>query len=159
MMNIIKRAFIKSAARGFAPLRESTLTMVGDLCKAFYEKNGEASLPILAEIASKSGLERAETIKKMTSVKDMKDIGELFKMMDLMMEMGVKIVELSNDTIHYKMPKCNLHIGGTSKELCETMMTADTKMFGSLLGQEVDMKILSSIAAGDKECEIIFSIK
>ena len=44
-------------------------------------------------------------------------------------------------------------------ELCEAMMTADKKMFSSLLGQEMDMKILKSIAAGDKECEVVISIK
>ena len=155
-MNVIKRIFIKSSARGFAPLRESTLTMVGDLCRAFYEKNGKASLPILAEIATKSGAERAETIKKVTPIKDMRDVGEFFKMMDLMMEMRMKIIELSDDAIHYKMPKCNIHIEGTSKELCEAMMTADTRMLSALLNQEVEMKILKSIAAGDKECEVVF---
>jgi len=30
---------------------------------------------------------------------------------------------------------------------------------GTFLGQEVDMKILKSVAAGDKECEVIFSKK
>jgi len=39
------------------------------------------------------------------------------------------------------------------------MMTSDAKMVSTLLGQEIEMKILKSIAAGDKECEVIFSKK
>ena len=57
------------------------------------------------------------------------------------------------------MPKCILGIEGTSKELCEAMMTSDTSMVSALLGQEVETKILKSVAAGDKECEVIFSKK
>jgi len=98
-------------------------------------------------------------MQKMMPVKDMKDVGELFKMMDSMMEMGMEIIELSDDAIHFKVPRCMLGIEGTSKELCEAMMTSDAKMVSTLLGQEVEMKIVKSVAAGDKECEVIFSKK
>ena len=92
-------------------------------------------------------------------VKGMKDVGELFKMMDSMMQMGMEIIELSEDTIHFTVPQCLLGIEGTSKELCEAMMSSDKKMVSTLLGQEVETKILKSVAAGDKECEVIFSKK
>jgi predicted hydrocarbon binding protein len=95
----------------------------------------------------------------MMPVKDMKDVGELFKMMDLTMDLGLELIEVSDDMMHFKMPKCVLGIEGTSKELCEAMMATDTKMLSTLLGQEVEMKILKSVAAGDKECEVIFSKK
>jgi len=96
-------------------------------------------------------------MQKMMPVKDMKDVGELFKMMDSMMEMGMEIIELSDHAIHFKMPKCVLGIRGTSKELCEAMMASDTKTVSTLLEQEVETKIPKSVAAGDKECEVIFS--
>ena len=52
-----------------------------------------------------------------------------------------------------------LGIEGTSKGLCEAMMNSDKNMMSTLLGREVEMKILKSVAAGDKECEVIFSKK
>lgn len=158
-MNVIKQTLIKVVAKRSRPMMEHTFGMIGDSCRAFYEKYGKEALPIITEVASKGGVERAEIMQKMMPVKDMKDVGELFKMMDLMMEIGIEITELSDDAIHLKMPKCPLGIEGTSKELCEAMMATDTKMLSTLLGQEVETKILKSVAAGDKKCEIIFSKK
>ena len=158
-MNIIKKTFMKAAAKGFRPMMKNMYVTMGDLCKAFYKKDGKEAIPIITEIASKSGAERAEIIRKMMPVKDMKDVGDLFKMMDAMMEMGMEVIEISDDAIHFKMPQCILGIEGTSQELCDAMMTMDMKMFSTLLGQEVETKILKSVAAGDKECEVIFSKK
>ena len=154
-MNVIKQAFIKVVGKRSRPMMEHTFGMIGDLCRAFYEKNGKEALPIITEVASKGGVERAEIMQKMMPVKDMKDVGELYKMMDI----GMEIIELSDDAFHFKVPKCTLGIEGTSKELCEAMMATDTKMLNTLLRQEVETKILKSVAAGDKECEVIFSKK
>jgi len=35
----------------------------------------------------------------------------------------------------------------------------DKKMMSTFLGQEVEMKILKSVAAGDEKCEVIYSKK
>jgi predicted hydrocarbon binding protein len=150
---------MKSAAKGFRPTMKHNYAMWGTLCKAFYEKDGKEALPIITEVSRKSGVGSAEIMRKMMPVKDMKDVGELFKMMDSMMEMGMEIIELTDDTIQFKVPKCILGIEGTSKELCAAMMTSDAKMVSTLLGQEIEMEILKSIAVGDKECEVIFSKK
>jgi hypothetical protein len=156
-MNIIQRTFMKSAFKGFRPMMLNFYAMWGELCKAFYKKFGKEAIPIITEVSIKSGVAQAEITQKMMSVKDMKDLGELYKMMDEMMEVGSEIVELTDDSIHFKVPKCMVGIEGTSKELCEAMMTSDAKTASTLLGQEIEMKILKSIAAGDSECEIIFS--
>jgi predicted hydrocarbon binding protein len=158
-MNIIQKTFMKSAAKGFRPMMELMFTMLGDLCRAFYEKNGKEAIPIITQIARKNGVAEAELMQKMMPVKDMKGVAELFKMMDSMMEMGMEIVELSDNTIHFKMPKCVPNIQGTSRELCEAMMSSDASMVSTLLGKEVETKIPKSLAAGDKVCEVIFSIK
>jgi hypothetical protein len=158
-MNFIQRAFMKSAFKGFRPMMLNFYKMWGELCKAFYEKDGKEALPIIMEVSIKSGAAQAELTQKMMPVKDMKGLGELYKMMDEMMETGSEITELTDDMIRFKVSKCILGIEGTSKELCEAMMISDQKMASTLLGQEMEMKILKSIAAGDKECEIIFSKK
>jgi predicted hydrocarbon binding protein len=158
-MNFIKKSLMKVMAKGSKPMMEHMFVMTGDLCRAFYEKDGKEALPIITKIATEGGVERAKIMQQMMPTKDMKGIAELFKLMDSMMEMGMEITEQSDDAIHFKVPKCIMGIEGTSKELCEAMMSSDTGMVSALLGKEVETKIPKSIAAGDKECEVIFSIK
>ena len=158
-MNVIKKAAIKVVSKGSRPMLEHAFVTIGDVCKAFYKKDGKEAIPTITEIASKSGADRAAIMKKMIQVKDMKGVGELFRMMDATMDIGIEIIESSDKTFHFKLQKCVYGIDGTSKELCEAMMATDTKMLSTLLGQEVETKIVKSQAAGDKNCEVIFSKK
>jgi predicted hydrocarbon binding protein len=148
---------MKSAFKGFRPMMQNFYTMWGELCKAFYKKFGKEAIPIITEISGKSGAAQAELTQKMMPVKDMKGAGEVFKMMDSMMEIGLEIVELTDDSIRFRVAKCVNGLEGTSRELCEAMMTSDAKMMSTLLGQEIEMQILKSVAVGDNECEVVFS--
>jgi len=150
---------MEQAAKGFAPMMRQMFMGMGTLSKAFYKKYGKEALPIITEVASQGGVGYGKIMQQMTPARGMKAIGESLKMMGSMMGMDMEIVELSDNVIHFKTPRCLLGIEGTSKELCEAMMNSDKKMVGTFLGQEVDMKILKSVAAGDKECEVIFSKK
>jgi len=150
---------MEQATQTFGPMMSLMFEGLGALSRAFYEKCGEEALPIIAEGARKSGARQAEIMQKMMPVKSMKGIGEMLKMMGGMMGMEMEIIELSDDTLHFKGPKCMLGIQGTSKGLCEAMMNSDRSMMSTLLGREVEMKVLKSVAAGDKECEVIFSKK
>ena len=150
---------MKTAAKGFSPMMKHNYAMWGTLCKAFYEKYGKEAIPIITEVSSKNGVGQAEIIQKMTPVKDMKDVGELFKMTDSMMESGMEIIELTDDAIHFKLSQYTCGIEGTSKELCEAIMASDSKMLSTLLGQELETEIIKSVAAGDKICEVIHSKK
>jgi len=113
-MNIIQKTFMKAAAKGFRPMMKNTYVMLGDLSKAFYEKNGKEALPIISEIAAKGGTEQAKIISKMMPVKDMNDVGELFEMMNTTMEIGMEVIDISDDRIHFKNPRCILGLEGTS---------------------------------------------
>jgi len=95
----------------------------------------------------------------MISVKNLKDVNELFKLIDLTMDLGADVVESSDKVFHFRAARCPYGLEGTSRELCENTMQADKKMISTLLGQEVEMKILQTIAAGDKTCEVIISKK
>ena len=150
---------MEQAAQTFGPMMSLMFEGLGAMSRAFYEKCGNEALPIIAEGARKSGARQAEIMQKMMPVKSMKDIGEMLKMMGGMMGMEMEIVELSDDTLHFKGPKCMLGIQGTSKGLCEAMMNSDKSMMSTLLGREVEMKVLKSVAAGDNECEVVFSRK
>ncbi len=150
---------MEEAAKRFGPMIKNMLAAQGALSKAFYEKYGKEALPIIAEVARQGGVRRAEIMREMMPVKGMKAVGEQLKTMGSMMDIGMEIIELSDDVIHFKVSQCPLGIEGTSKELCEAMMASDAKMAGTLLGQEVEMNIPKSIAVGDKECEVILSKK
>ena len=150
---------MEQATQTFGPMMSLMFEGLGALSRAFYEKCGDEALPIIAEGARKSGARQAEIMQKMMPVKSMKEIGEMLKMMGGMMGMEMEIMELSDDTLHFKGPKCMLGIQGTSKGLCEAMMNSDKSMMSTLLGREVEMKVLKSVAAGDNECEVVFSRK
>jgi hypothetical protein len=150
---------MEEATKGFAAMMKQMFMGMGALSKAFYRKYGKEALPIITEVSSQGGVGYGKIMQQMTPARGMKAVGESFKMMGSMMGMETEIMELSDNTLHFKTPRCLLGIEGTSKELCEAMMNSDKNMVGTFLGQEVDMKILKSVAAGDKECEVIFSKK
>ena len=133
--------------------------MVGDLSSAFYKKYGKDALPIITSVSAKYGAPNAKLVQKMMPVKNMKDIGELYTMMMAMMGEKMEIVKVSDDMIHFKVSTCPMCIQGTSQELCEAMMNTDKKMVSTLLGQQINIKVPKSVAAGDKYCEVIFSKK
>lgn len=132
---------------------------MGALVKAFYKRYGKEALPIITEVMSQGGVGWGKIMQQMGPVKGMKGVGEAYKRMASMMGLKMEVVELSDKASHFKTSQCSLGIEGASKELCEAMMAADKKAMSTLLGQEVELKILKCIAAGDKECEIIFSRK
>ena len=150
---------MEEAAKAYASMVKLMFMGMGALSKAFYEKYGKEALPIITEVASQGGVEYGKVMQQMTPAKGMKAVGELFKMMDSMVGEGMEIIELSDDAFHFKVSQCPVGIEGTSKELCEAMMTSEKKMMSIFLGQEVEMRIPKSVAAGDEKCEVIYSIK
>ena len=151
---------MEEAAKSFGPMMKLMYNMVGDLGSAFYMKYGKDALPTIAAVSAKYGAPYAKIVQKMMPVKSMKDIGEMYKMMMAMMGgENMEIVKLSDDVLHFKMSHCPVCIEGTSQELCEAMMNMDKKMVSTLLGQQINVKVPKSVAAGDKYCEVIFSKK
>lgn len=150
---------MEQAARAFGPMMKGMLAMSGVLSKAFYQKYGKEAIPIITEVMSQCGVEFGKMMQAMAPAKSMKALGEQFNMMASMMDMKMEVVELSDDVLHFKMAQCPMGIEGTSKELCEALMSVDEKRVSTFLGQEMKMNIPKSIAAGDKECEVILSIK
>ena len=150
---------MEQAARAAGAMLQSMMMGMGMLSKGFYEKYGKEALPIITDVMSRGGVETGKLMQQMMPVKDMNDIAERFKMMAPVMGLEMEVVESSGDVFHIKMSRCPLGIEGTSLELCEALMSQDANMIGTALGQDVEMKILKSVAVGDKECEIIFSKK
>jgi predicted hydrocarbon binding protein len=150
---------LEEAAKSFGPMMKLMGNMFGDLSNAFYKKYGKDALPIIAAVSAKSGADWAKIMQKMMPVKNMKDIAEMYKMMMSTLGEKMEIVEVSDDTLRFKTSHCTMGIQGTSQKLCEAMINSDKKMVSTLLGQQFDVKILKSLAAGDKYCEYIYSKK
>jgi predicted hydrocarbon binding protein len=150
---------LEEAAKSFGPMMKLMYNMMGDLCSAFYKKYGKDALPTISTVSAKYGAPNAKLVQKMMPVKSMKDIGEMYKMMFGMIGEKFEIVKVSDDTLHFKVSTCPMCIQGTSKELCEAMMSTDKSMVSTLLGHQINIGILKSVAAGDKYCEVTFSKK
>lgn len=141
------------------PLMKLLMMGIGNLSKEFYQKYGDESLPIIERTAQLGGVEYGKLMLQMMPVHDMKSAVESMKMMDSMMEMGMTPIEVSDTTVRFKISKCPLAIEGTDKKLCQALMMNDKQMMSTFLGREVDMNILRSVAAGDRECEVIYTFK
>lgn len=151
---------MEQAAQASAVMTKMLMMARGALSKAFYQRYGKEALQIIAEVSRRGGVATGKVMQEAAPVKSMKDVSERFKMIVAMLRGEMEIIELSDDVFHFKSQSpCSMGLEGTSKELCEALMTADQNIVSTLLGQEVDMKIPKSIAAGDKECEVIFSKK
>ena len=151
---------MEEAAKSFGPLMMKLMyNMIGDLCSAFYKKYGKDALPTIAAVSAKYGEPEAKIVQKMMPVKNLKDIAEMYKMMSAMMGEKMEIVKVSDDMLHFKVSTCPMCLQGTSKELCEAMMQTDKKMVSTLLGHQINIGILKTVAAGDKYCEVTFSKK
>jgi len=150
---------LEEAAKSFGPMMQLMYNVWGDLCSAFYKKYGKDALSTIAAVSAKYGADSAKLVQKMMPIKNMKDIAEMYKMMMSMVGEKMEIVKVSDDTLHFKMSHCPVGIQGTSLELCEAMMNSDKKMVSTLLGQQINIKITKSLAAGDKYCEVIYSKK
>jgi predicted hydrocarbon binding protein len=131
----------------------------GALCKAFYQKFGKEALPIVNGVMSHVGNEWGKMMQNSLPNKSMIAVAEQTKLIGTMMGLGTEMLEVSNDNMHFKMSKCPFGLEGTSRQLCEAAMIIDEKKISIFLGQGVDMKILKTVAAGDEQCEIVFSIK
>jgi len=149
----------KRLAKAFAPMILHNFRTMGSLSRAFYEKYGDEALPIISEVMGESGVEGAKMTQSRLKGEGMKAIGELFKMYE-MFDLPVEIIELTDDMIHFKhAPPCPFGLEGTAKELCKAVETRGEKMVSTILGEEVEAKVLKCLAAGDEYCEVIYAKK
>ncbi len=155
-MNPIQKILIRVATKKTKPMFNLLSMQMGAFGQAFHGKYGKEALPVIAGVVSQGGVEWGKIMQQNLRTRSMKAAAEQQIMMDSMMGLGMEIMEHSENKLHFKVLKCPFGIERTSKELCEAMMVMDEKRMSTYLGQEVEVKILKSLAAGDKNCEVIF---
>jgi hypothetical protein len=159
-LNAVKKAIFKTVAKTSGSMTQPFLLETGTLNKSFYLKFGKDSLPIITEVMSRDGVQAGESVRKrMGTAHNMKDISSFFEIVEALLGLKMERVEVSDRVFHCRMSKCPYGIEGTSKELCEAMMSKDAKQVSALLGKEAKLEIIKTVAAGDKQCDMIFAIK
>ena len=149
---------MEEAGKAFGPMIQNMWATIGALANSFNEKYGNDALPIITEVQRESGAAMGKFAKGMLKSERLKGMGEMFGMLSVL-GFDIKVEELSDDTLHFKLSKCPLCIENTSRELCEALMNSDIVMIGTIAGKEVDMEIPKSVAVGDEYCEVIFKTK
>ena len=135
------------------------LTAMSNSNKAFYRKYGKEALPVIAGVMDQTGADWGKIMQQMSADRTMQSVAQLWLASGAAMGMGTEIVKVSDHSMHYQQSHCALGLEGTSRELCEAMMNIDRRRVSTFLGQEIDMNILKTRAAGDDKCEVVFSAK
>ena len=147
----------KILAKPFTPMILHNFRTIGALCRAFYEKYGDEALPVISKVTGEAGVEGAKMAQSKLKGKGMRAVAELFKMYE-MFDLPIEIIDLTDDMIHFKhTTPCPFGLEGTAKELCKAVESRGEKMVSTLLGEEVEAKVLKCVAGGDEYCEVIYT--
>ena len=61
--------------------------------------------------------------------------------------------------LRVKGERCALGLAGAGRPICEAMMNMDIGLFEASTGEEIDLSILKTVAAGDECCDVMFALK
>jgi predicted hydrocarbon binding protein len=148
---------MQDTTKGLISLTMFSFLSEGALWEAFYQKYGKEALPVINGVMSRAGVEWGKLMQQSLPVKSLKSVAEQQKMMGSLM--GMELLDVSDDSMHFKMLRCPMGLEGTSRELCEAVMAVDENRYCTFWGQGVDMKVLQTVAAGDRQCEVVFAKK
>jgi predicted hydrocarbon binding protein len=130
---------------------------IGRIAKAVDKKFGAEGRNLLRQVMGERGSEMGEMMKPLSPGEDFKSVGTFFagavKMFGVENE-----VEVKEDEVIVKVPKCPYGLEGTNRGLCEAMMAFDMRAVGTL-GPKVTMEIVKTVAVGDPQCELSIKAK
>lgn len=125
---------------------------IGRIAKAVDKKFGVEGRNLLRQVMSERGPEIGEQMKPLCPGEDFKSVGTFFAGAVTMF--GVENeVEVKEDEVVVKTPKCPYRLEGTNRELCEAMMTFDIRIVETM-GPNVTMEIVKTVAVGDPQCKL-----
>jgi predicted hydrocarbon binding protein len=130
---------------------------VGRIAKAVDKKFSAEGRNLLRQVMDERGSEMGEMMKPLSPGEDFKSVGTFYSAAIRMF--GVENdVEVKEDEVIVKVPMCPYGLEGTSRELCEAMMTFDSNAVGTV-GPKVSLEIVKSLAAGDPQCVLAIKPK
>lgn len=130
---------------------------IGRIVKAVDGKFGVEGRNLLRRVMGERGAEMGGMMKPLSPGEDFKSVGRFFagavKMFGVENEVAVK-----EDAVVINVPKCPYGLEGTSRELCEAMMTFDVRAVETM-GPNVTLEIVKTVAVGDPQCELSIKSK
>jgi len=136
-------------------LPKNPIEAQGLLIKAFYEKFGKEALPLIAEVCKKQGHALGLKIKKKVSDNRLSTVANAFS--KSYNPDDINVVEISDIKFQIQGTKCPFGLENTSRELCEAVMEIDAEYFRTAVSMDLKLKVIKTVAAGDKYCDTIYS--
>ncbi|MBF7084513.1 hypothetical protein IT084_16310 [Desulfallas sp. Bu1-1] len=135
----------------------SSQEVMGSLARALYEKGGPEILKIIESVFRRLGQVQGDTMKKKLVCGDfVSAVKGFFGPALKSSPPRAEFVELTEHRLVLKAFTCRMGIQGVGGDLCRAIMELDREMIGQMAGQEVEMRIDKSLAAGDNYCLIEF---
>lgn len=124
----------------------------GELCKLFYNKFGKEALPLITRAFRDWGLVLGERLKAKIPQADFKTAVEAYLKPVMDREPPPEIISSSEDKVELKVYTCPFALKDAGQELCEAMMAMDRAILESIIGDDAEMELPRSVAAGDDHC-------
>ncbi len=129
----------------------------GLLIKAVYKKFGKEALPIIKNVCRKQGKSLGLKIKEKIPKNNLSSVAKAFsKSFD---QNFVKIITISDEKFQIQGTKCPFGLENTSRELCEAVMAIDHEYFREAVNDNIELRILKTVAKGDPYCDTVYEIK
>jgi len=135
-------------------LPKNAIEAQGMLIKAFYEKFGKKALPIIAEICKKQGRALGLKIRQKVPDNRLSTVANAFS--KSYNPEDINVVEISDTKFQIQGTKCPFGLENTSRALCEAVMEIDAEYFRTAVSEDLKLKIIKTVAAGDKNCDTIY---
>jgi len=128
------------------------------MSRLFYEKFGDAAIPIIRDVWYKMGLASGERLREKLSTYDFKSAASLLA--ENAKSIGAAgIYQISDKLYHVTTESgssCDVGLEDTDLTICEAAMSVNQGQLKSICGCDVEMNIVRSRAVGDDCCEIIW---
>ncbi len=138
-------------------LPRNAIEAQGLLIKAVYKKYGAEVLSIIENVCGKQGRSLGLKVKNKLPNNNLTTVAKAFsKSFD---QNFVEIISISDEKFQIHGTKCPFRLENTSRELCEAVMAIDHEYFREAVSDNIKLKILKTVAAGDPYCDTVYEIK
>jgi hypothetical protein len=133
--------------------------VMGSLARVLYERQGREVIPLITSLFGKLGSSAGARLKRKGGTQDFTTAVTTFFTPALQSKPPrAEFVDLTENSLIVKAFTCRIGLCGAGRELCEAVMELDREMINQITGEEVNMIIEKSLAAGDDCCLIKFSV-
>ncbi|MFX1289137.1 MAG: hypothetical protein ACFFFY_11340 [Promethearchaeota archaeon] len=138
-------------------LPKNPIEAQGMLIKAMYEGFGTNTLSIIKDICRKQGRALGLKLSKKLSNNKLSTVAKAFsKSYD---PKDIKVIKISDEEFQIQGYKCPFGLENTSRELCEAVMEIDAEYFRTAVSENIELRIIKTVAEGDNYCDTIYELK